>query len=269
MINGAVALAVASFSAGSYRSPVGLRPVRLQGLSNWSVPMRFHGKVIARRAPNFREKVIALTFDDGPDPTVTPNILATLERYKAKATFFVLGRYAALYPKLVRQAAMRGHAIGVHSYRHPAKASPKDALWEIIKTNYVSTRALGKAPTVFRPPYGLTSSLLTKDALKFGYPVVTWTSSGADTATRDPNTIAYNVIVRPKPGDIVLFHDGYGHMPTALALPKVLKYLQKRGYKFVTVPEMLRKYANSYTSTVRKKADTLQAARIRRHKIQG
>src|SRR5205085_12670585 len=114
--------------------------------------------------------------------------------------------------------------------------------WERVQSDRATGRALGKRLSICRRAYGITSNRLSKNALKFGYSVITWTLSSADTATRDPNVIAYNVLAFPKPGDIVLFHDGYGHSPTASALPRVLSALKKRGFEFITVPELLRRW---------------------------
>ena len=216
------------------------------GFSNWSVPKRYHARLIASRARRFSEKVIALTFDDGPDPVVTPRVLSTLAKFRAKATFFVLGRNVHRYPALLKRTALAGHAIGNHSYTHPAHPAEASAIWELAQTEKAAKGVLGKHLPIFRPPYGITSNRLTKNALKFGYSVITWTLSSADTGTRDSNVIAYNILAHPKPGDIVLFHDGYGHAPTALALPRILKVLRKRGFTFVTVPELLRRWNSFY-----------------------
>ena len=215
-----------------------------QGSSyDWSVPAIFRSHLISSQKRKFPEKLIALTFDDGPAPSVTPVVLAALKKYHAHATFFVIGYNASRWPELVRQAAEEGHCVGIHSYSHIAKCTPELAVKNLHLTAKYIEQATGKKPTVFRPPYGITTNELTKLARREGYPVILWSMSSADTDRRilkDPDLIARNVIHTPRNGDFVLMHDGGGHMASSEALSQNIPQLQKAGWKFVTIPELLR-----------------------------
>lgn len=204
-----------------------------------SVPSRYRGKVITDRVRRFPERVVALTFDDGPSEDVTPNVLKALADHHAHATFFVLGQYARLHPELLKQEKAAGHAIGNHSYDHPASTSPAQAESELRRTAAIIKQATGRAPVLFRPPYGITRGTLGKLAVKEGYTVVTWTISSADTRPIGPEMIANNVIHTPNPGDIVLMHDGPGRGATGQAVPLILDQLSAAGWRFVTLPELL------------------------------
>jgi peptidoglycan/xylan/chitin deacetylase (PgdA/CDA1 family) len=207
---------------------------------DWAVPPQDRGKIISRRLRRFPEKLIALTFDDGPDAWNTPRILSALAEHKAHATFFVLGSQAKRHPDLLRRIAAGGNVIGNHSYSHPARGSAAQAQRELDDTEKIILKAVGRKPTCFRPPYGITGNSLARLARRRGYAVITWTISAADTRPIGPAAIANNIIHTPDPGDIALMHDGPGHRATAEAVPAILDQLKKAGYRFVTVPELLR-----------------------------
>jgi chitin deacetylase len=195
---------------------------------------------VTHRVRYFPQKLLALTFDDGPNPTVTPQVLRTLAAYGAHATFFVIGGRAKAHPGLLRQMVAAGHAVGNHSWSHPVSVAADRAARELRDTAAAIRAATGAAPTCFRPPYGIIRGNLARTALAEGYCVLLWTISSADTATRSSAVIANNVIHTPNPGDIILMHDGAGHSPSAAALPAILKSLTAAGFRFVTVPELLR-----------------------------
>jgi peptidoglycan/xylan/chitin deacetylase (PgdA/CDA1 family) len=197
------------------------------------------GRVVNHRIRFFPQRLLALTFDDGPSADVTPRILKTLADHKAHATFFVLGAHARQHPELLRRMIVEGHAVGSHSYSHPAKASPQQAAQELNKTEAAIRAAIGRSPTLFRPPYGIMKGNLARQALARDYTVVLWTISSADTRPISPQVIANNVIHTPNPGDIVLIHDGPGHTSSANALPQILDELGRAGYRFVTIPELI------------------------------
>jgi peptidoglycan/xylan/chitin deacetylase (PgdA/CDA1 family) len=208
---------------------------------SWTIPVRYRGKMVLNRTPGFREKIIALTFDDGPDPVITPQILRSLRKQNAKATFFMLGANAKRYPKLVKQIAAEGHSIGNHTWSHPANPSYPRASHELERTSKILKSILGYTPQIFRPPYGLQTSSLTRVAKADGYSVILWNMSSADTATKSAAAVVRNSVNSPRPGSIVLFHDAIGKQHTATAMPTVLQQLKKRGYRFVTVPTLLRR----------------------------
>lgn len=218
-----------------------------------SVPERYRGVKVLNVPKGFKEKIIALTFDDGPDPKNTPKILDALDKYNAKATFFVIGGYAKRHQGLVKEEALRGHVVGSHTWSHPSKPSKKRAgpeIWWTAKAIYTAT---GQWPSVFRPPYGLDTAQTARLARSEGYPSIIWNKSGADCAhNANEATVYYNSTGYAHPGDIVLMHDGPGHWFTAAAVPGILKTLDKNGYKFVTVPEMLRKWDEFLTEKERK-----------------
>jgi peptidoglycan/xylan/chitin deacetylase (PgdA/CDA1 family) len=210
------------------------------GLGDWTVPDRYRGKLVTARVRYFPRKLLALTFDDGPDPTVTPQVLKILAAYRAHATFFVIGENAKGHPELLRQEVAAAHAVGSHSYHHIYKATAAQAESNLDQAAAVIEQATDRRPTLFRPPGGFTEGALARLARRQGYAVILWTISSADTAKIGPPVIARNVIHTPNPGDIVLMHDGAGHERTAQALPQILKELSAAGFQFVTVPELLR-----------------------------
>lgn len=207
-----------------------------------SVPERFVGRNALNKPRGFKEKVVALTFDDGPDPRNTPKVEKYLAKYDAKATFFMIGEYASRHQNLVREVAEHGHVVGSHSWSHPAAPKKNVAGPEVWKTARTIYSATGVWPSIFRPPYGIQSSWTAKIARIEGYGVILWNRSGVDTVKgATANEIAYRVL-KAGPGDIVLMHDGPGKQETVKAVPRILKALQKRGYRFVTVPDMLRRW---------------------------
>jgi peptidoglycan/xylan/chitin deacetylase (PgdA/CDA1 family) len=229
----------------------------------WPIPHRYEGTIVSRHAHGYKDKIIALTFDDGPDDRTTPRLLAALRKYNAKATFFLLGCNADTYPKSVKMIAAEGHAIGSHSYSHPAYPSEEKASRELTRTAKTFERILGSRPTLYRPTYGITKNWLTKIAVERGYAAVTWTINSFDTDKRAD--IVRNTLANPHPGDIVLLHDGYGRGRTASALPTILARLSAQGYTFVTVPELLERF-DAYGEALEKKSELQALARKRRGK---
>lgn len=207
--------------------------------ADWTVPEAYRGTIVRKRLRYFKPKLLALTFDDGPDPDVTPRVLALLKKYNARATFFLIGKYVSRHPQLARQIADEGHAIGNHTYDHPKEPSRSEAFTELDKAASEIETATGRKSALFRPPYGIARSQSVAEALRRGWTAFLWTISSADTSSTDPRTIASNVIHTPNPGDIVILHDGPGHGYSAAALEMVLKELSEKGWKFVTLPELL------------------------------
>lgn len=213
---------------------------------------QFRGKIVSRRPAGFRERFLAITIDDGPDPVITPRMLTTLKAHGAKATFFVLGSLAERHPELLRRMAAEGHAIASHTYSHALHPSEEQARQELSKTARAIRKATGREPILFRPPGGSRSSWTCRLAARDNYAVILWTLSSADTATKSPDVIANNVIHTPAPGDIILMHDSSTKAATAEALPRILEELGRAGWKFVTVPEMLEAWqrANSESDRI-------------------
>ncbi len=203
------------------------------------VPTALKGRVFNDIPVKPGDKPFALTFDDGPWPEYTEQILQILAQHNAKATFFMVGQMVREHPKIARQVRDDGHAIGNHSWSHPSR--PRDPVAEIEKTNAEIKKAVGFTPSTFRPPYGILKNGMAKQAMKDGQAVFIWSADSNDWKKPAPETIARRVISQATPGGIALMHDGGGtRRNTVAALPIILETLQSRGYYFVTVPELLR-----------------------------
>lgn len=185
------------------------------------------------------DKVFALTFDDGPWPTYTRQILKILKEHDVKATFFMVGSVVREYPQIAREVKAAGHAIGNHSWSHPSR--PRDAVGEIRKTD-AALRDLGVSKTtLFRPPYGMLKNGLAKQAMKDKQVVLIWSADSNDWKRPGANRIANAILNQATPGGIALMHDGGGAREgTVAALPRIISELKERGYKLVTVPELLK-----------------------------
>jgi peptidoglycan/xylan/chitin deacetylase (PgdA/CDA1 family) len=183
-------------------------------------------------------KCVAITFDDGPG-SQTPQLLKMLRRQHARATWFVLGQMVAANPGRLRQIAAAGHEIGNHSWSHPQLTSLSDGeiRSQIDRTDAVIRRTLGYAPTLVRPPYGAVNSRVGADLRSGGHPVVLWDVDPLDWRDRNSSTVAARVLGNVHPGSIVLMHDI--HPTTVGAVPRILAELDRRGYTFVTVSELI------------------------------
>ncbi|MDW0110393.1 polysaccharide deacetylase family protein [Sporosarcina aquimarina] len=181
------------------------------------------------------EKLVALTFDDGPDPKSTIQILEILKKYDAKATFFMLGSRVEYYPDAAKAVKSEGHEIGNHSWNHPdlSKMPLANALEEINRTRDIIQKVTGEKPTVFRPPYGAFTNQLSKQTIP---PIVLWNVDTLDWKYRSAPKLLEEVKKSTHDGSTVLMHDI--HQSTADGLEDVMAYLQSQGYKFVTVSEL-------------------------------
>jgi chitin deacetylase len=166
--------------------------------------------------------------------------LAALKKHRVKATFFMVGTMVRAYPKTAQSVRDAGHATANHSWSHPR--APKAPKAEVERTDIVMQRVLGTRNTLFRPPYGLLHNGMAQTALKRGESVIIWSSFGADWDKNATSaSIAAKVLRHAAPGGIALLHDGGGHQgPTVAALPLIIGTLKKRGYRFVTVPQLLK-----------------------------
>ncbi|MBG9692459.1 deacetylase [Lysinibacillus sphaericus] len=187
-------------------------------------------------APKGSKKRVALTFDDGPDAKVTPQILATLQKYDAKATFFMVGRNVPKNATIVKQIYDAGHEIGNHTSNHKklTALSISGVRQEVNSTSKAIYAAIGQYPTVFRPPYGATNEQVRS---VMTIPSILWSIDTLDWKHHNPDKILAYVKASVKDGSIILMHDI--HQTTANGLDNVLLYLQKQGYEFVTVSEIL------------------------------
>ncbi|WP_406207514.1 polysaccharide deacetylase family protein [Kitasatospora sp. NBC_01560] len=180
-------------------------------------------------------RVVALTIDDGPDPRHTPTVLALLEQYRIRATFFLIGENAAEHPDLVREIAARGHHIANHTWTHPDLRSLSDAKIrdELERTSDLLNKATGKPPTWFRAPGGDWSTPSLKIAADLGMRNMAWSVDPRDWARPGTEVITERILKDVRPGAIVLNHDGGGdRSQTVAALKAYLPVLIDSGYYF-------------------------------------
>ena len=185
-------------------------------------------------------KAIALCFDDGPNPTYTPQVLKVLRHFRISATFFVIGYEAQKYPGLVRKEIARGSVVGAHSWSHPEHLASLDTSQlgkQFSQTDDVMTQ-IGVDPYLFRPPGGSYDAQVVEMARRNGMRTVMWSIDTHDwVASKTAKEIARSVLSHARPGAIVLMHDGGGdHSATVKALPDIIKGLRKRGYDLVSIP---------------------------------
>lgn len=187
-------------------------------------------------------KQIALTFDDGPHPRITPQILEILDEYGIKATFFVIGVNSKNYPNQLKQIVDGGHEIGNHTYSHKIlKSMSKEEIEkEILDTETQVEKITNITPNLLRPPCGIYDETLIEIAQEKDLKVVLWTVDSHDWSHRTVENIVQNVTKNASNGDILLFHDYVsGEYNTPNALRKIIPLLIKQGYEFVTVSELL------------------------------
>ena len=175
---------------------------------------------------------VALTFDDGPD-IYTPQILEVLRAYEVKATFFVMGKKAAARPGLVRAELAAGHLVENHTWDHPhmADLTPKQIYKELAGTQRAVMAAGAPRPTLFRPPFGNTSTVVDGTAHALGLRVIRWSIDTNDWRGRAAGDIAAAVLDEVVPGAVVLMHDGvHQSAATVEALPVIIRGLRARGF---------------------------------------
>ncbi|NQE36668.1 polysaccharide deacetylase family protein [Microcoleus asticus] len=214
---------------------------QLQGMRFQSaVPSQFQGTTIRHAKLDSQHKAIALTFDDGPWPKTTKQILDILKENNIKATFFWVGRYLKTSPEIGKQVAAAGHAIGNHTWNHEyLKYNEDGAAREIDRTSSLIEELTGVQTSMFRPPGGILNNGLVAYAQKKNYAVVMWSADSFDWRTLT-ESLMDNVMRQANSGGIVLMHDGGGNRSrTVKALPDIIARLRNEGYIFVTVPELL------------------------------
>ncbi len=207
----------------------------------FSAPKEFQGIVTSQIQPRVEDKVIALTFDDGPTPKYTQQILEILKQQNVKATFFCVGEMVHYFPQLAKQEVADGHVIGNHTWHHwLQKMNSEVAANEIESTATAIFQATGVKTSLFRPPYGALNNGVADYAKKNNYAILMWSDDSEDYRRPSVSKLVNNVLREAKPGGMVLMHDGGGNRAqTVAALPKIINALKKRGYQFVTVPKLL------------------------------
>jgi peptidoglycan/xylan/chitin deacetylase (PgdA/CDA1 family) len=208
------------------------------GIPTTVIPQWAQGRIVRHVPVQRSDKVIALTFDDGPWPRYTKEVLQVLASRHVKATFFMIGREVQRRPDLVREVRDAGHIIGNHSWDHAR--SPRNPGEEVFRTDAAIKNAVGVEPSLFRPPYGKITNGMAAQAMRDGQCVVIWSADSNDWKHATADSIAERILRQASPGSIALLHDGGGNRAsTVAALPRIIDTLRERGYRFVTVPELL------------------------------
>lgn len=192
------------------------------------------------------QKRIALTFDDGPDPRFSNDVMDVLKQYNVPATFFVLGSKAVANPEIVKRMQSEGHIIGNHTYAHPNLVEEADLETlerEVNRTEDALNEIIGYRTKLFRPPYGFLYNELVEKLGDMNYYVIAWSVDSLDWQEDPPDVITSKVVDNILPGSIILMHDGAestgDRTNTILALQQIIPQLQEQGYEFVTVPDLL------------------------------
>ncbi len=200
----------------------------------------------AARAPGkynsakMERPAIALTFDDGPHPVLTPMLLDILREKGVRATFFVVGANVNKYPEIARRIVAEGHEIASHSYSHPALTGvgPARLEQELQDTSDAILRATGRLPLNMRPPYGATNAQVERAVLQgHGMNIILWSVDPLDWKRPGPAAVTKRLVDGAKPGAILLAHDI--HQGTVEAMPETISELKARGYTFATVGQLL------------------------------
>lgn len=206
------------------------------------------GPNLTRLPPDAERDVLALSFDDGPDPAITPTILDRLEASGARASFFCVGRRVERHPELAREIADRGHQVENHSYRHSHTfgfLGPARLRDDIARTQDAIERAAFRRPVLFRAPAGIRNLFLDPVLERLGLRLVSWTRRGFDTVSRRPQRVAARLFAGLAPGDILVLHDGppvrrlRGPAVALQALSQLLDALDKRGLRSLPIAEAL------------------------------
>ena len=232
---------------------IGLSSVMLFVLGFAALCIFFDEAVMVRKGTIFRvptsKKVVALTFDDGPSPIWTPQILDQLKQAGVKATFFMLGEHVERYPGLAKRVAEEGHEIGNHTYDHHVLIyyKPQELEDEINRAEKIIKNITGKTTVYFRPPKAWLTPDEKEKIKEMGYKIILWSLNSKDWVTFDDKYIIKYIVRNIQPGDIILFHDSGGALSaeggnrkeTVKAVPGLIRKLKEQGYRFVTVHELL------------------------------
>lgn len=215
--------------------------VAFLGITSWGafdMRLNYFSKNICK-ANHCKEKVIALTFDDGPHEK-TIDVLDLLLKYKAKATFFCIGKEIEKYPEIVERIIAEGHNIGNHSYSHSnwnGFFSTQKIVAEIEQTNTLIAQFTNKKNRLFRPPFGVTNPNIAKAISKTNQMAIGWNIRSLDTVIKKENIILERIKKRVQPGNIILMHDTSAK--TVSVLEQLLLFLQSESYKTITIDELL------------------------------
>ncbi len=205
--------------------------------ATWFGPLTFHG--------DRRQDMVALTFDDGPDPPYTLQVKDVLDRYAVKGTFFSVAKAVAERPDVSKALIADGHLVANHSYHHDSTSWLDPRYPELTHAEDVIYQQLGVCPAFYRPPHGTHTPFMSWKARHAGMRLVNWEVSAGDWATNDDALVAQRVLDKVRPGSIILLHDGLDGKIGAdrsvivRALPAIIQGLQARGLQPVTLDKLL------------------------------
>lgn len=185
------------------------------------------------------EKVVALTFDDGPDTVFTPSVLAVLREFNVPATFFCIGEKCQAAPQLLKEIHAEGHLIGNHSYTHRPVfpcLSKAGMTSELLRTTELIEEITGFRTNLFRPPFGVTNPTVSSVVHELGYDSIGWSIRSFDTRKEKEDRILQRIIRQVEPGSVILLHDRMPH--TASILRNLLLYLKEHGYQVIRIDQM-------------------------------
>jgi peptidoglycan-N-acetylglucosamine deacetylase len=217
----------------------------LGAVGMWPRSQLLGPNLIALPQRHAAQREVALTFDDGPNPDVTPAVLDLLDRHGATASFFCIGQQAAKHPDLLREIAARGHRVENHSQTHPnsfACLLPPGLAREIGTAQTTLATLAGQSPQYFRAPMGLRSPMLQSVLARLGLHLAAWTRRGYDGVNGDADAVLQRLVTGLAAGDVLLLHDGRcgrdrDGQPLVLAvLPRLLERLGELGLKGVALP---------------------------------
>jgi len=192
-------------------------------------------------------KIVALTFDDGPYPPYTANLLDILKEYDVPATFFIIGRNAEKHPEMIKRIIEEGHQLGNHTYNHVdlLKAERPDIIREIEMAGQVLRTITGQIPQIVRPPHGFRDPVVFEVLNERNMKVVEWSVMSRDWTNPGVDVIVERTVSKVKNGSVILLHDGDGVAATASraqtveAVRHIIRELHAKGFTFVTVNEIL------------------------------
>lgn len=219
---------------GCRRQPAPFKPSADPGETVFFVPVR--------------EKVIALTFDDGPNAAATPQILDVLRDHQVKATFFLIGANVERCPEIVRRMKAEGHFIGNHTARHSRfdQSAIADIARDIGDGQRAIQTVIGAAPSWFRPPFGINGPGMEEACRSNGLAIAGWSADANDWNPHPVEELVDRIVSQAIPGDILLLHDGWethqgaDRRNTVAALKPILEKLKAEGFRFVTMPDLLK-----------------------------
>lgn len=194
----------------------------------------------ANRTPTTKGKLVALTFDDGPDAKLTPKLLKILKRNHVHATFFEVGNSVSRYPQISRAVLKGGNELGNHSWNHPDfnRIGTAKTVKQVIRTNQALYRATGQLPEYVRPPYG---NITAAEGRAIEQPIIRWPVDSRDWAYLNTQKDIKSVLGATRNGSIILMHDI--HAPSVAAVPTIIHRLKAKGYHLVTVSQLLNQRA--------------------------